>query len=430
MESDLSVEYRERVFRASAALVGKIVWVCIALALFFVLFDFLLLADRQVVYGLFAVRIALVAGLVVISWKLHRCSTLAQYDRLCIILIAAIEIALLAANSTRPEYHHYLVDILWIFGAYSLLQLPLLRLAIPLLIFSALNLSINLFLRRLVWNEMTLGVVMTVLANLLGFLNARRLLHLGIAQVRLNRQLESEKHEVQTQNRINQTLMSMIAHDLRAPIGNLAASLEYVLTLDDAATKELLLTTMASDFKQVYSTFDNMLLWARGLRGKLRPNPERFDVAKAVAEEVRLLASQARVKGIALTCDIADGTVLEWDQQMFRACARNLLSNAYKFSLEGGKVRLLVRADGEGVARELTVEDHGKGIPEDKRHELFQEFSVAEHGSQRETGFGMGLYLCRLMVEANGGQIRCDSDPGQRTLFTIRLAGEAAVANP
>jgi signal transduction histidine kinase len=83
--------------------------------------------------------------------------------------------------------------------------------------------------------------------------------------------------------------------------------------------------------------------------------------------------------------------------------------------------------DGKGDPVELSVENSGAGIPEEKRHQLFQEFSPTKTPTQPEKGFGMGLYLCRLMSEANGARIDCESTPGQFTRFTIHLAPREGV---
>ena len=421
MESELVTEYRAAVYRTDAALVAKLLWLFIALAVFFSLFDLRLLGLHPMAYWLLANRAASIVAFAALIWKFHRCATLSEYDRLSVALLVVTQASLLISSLIRPEYQHYLLDILWIFGAYTLLHLPLMWLTVPILAFSILNIANNIFLHRLGTTELTLGIVMTGLANLVGFLSARKNLRMGEESIRLKRQLEREKREVHTQNHINETLMSLIAHDLRAPIGNLALNLEHILDLKSADTREQVLRGMVGEFKQVYVTFDNLLMWTRGLRGRLEPDPECFDVATAVAEEARLLASTLRSKDIQLTCQIPEHATLRWDRQMFKTCVRNLLSNAGKFSPQGGAVGLSIRVDGRGEPVELSVENSGEGIPEEDRTQLFQEFSPSRTPKHPGKGFGMGLYLCRLMSEANGGGIACDSVQGKFTRFTIRL---------
>jgi signal transduction histidine kinase len=97
----------------------------------------------------------------------------------------------------------------------------------------------------------------------------------------------------------------------------------------------------------------------------------------------------------------------------------NLLSNAIKFSVEGARV--VVSAGLRGDLYYLEVKDVGAGIQQDDLLKIFQRYAQGKHGRTILSGSGLGLYLCRRLVEAHGGEISCDSVEGQGTIFRVSL---------
>jgi len=97
----------------------------------------------------------------------------------------------------------------------------------------------------------------------------------------------------------------------------------------------------------------------------------------------------------------------------------NLLSNALKFTPEGGAIRVEVAEIGDEV--EVAVHDSGPGIPPDEQALLFERFSQTSSGKSVQGGSGLGLVICRHLVEAHGGRIWVESEPGRGTCFTFRL---------
>ena len=99
----------------------------------------------------------------------------------------------------------------------------------------------------------------------------------------------------------------------------------------------------------------------------------------------------------------------------------NLLSNAIKYSPDGGTVELVAARNGEGVR--IAVRDEGRGIPTDQQSRIFTKFFRGDAGATGITGTGLGLAVSREIVEAHGGRIGFDTDPGEGTTFWLELPG-------
>ena len=148
-------------------------------------------------------------------------------------------------------------------------------------------------------------------------------------------------------------------------------------------------------------------------------NATPIELAPAIESTVSLLRSQADEKGLALTFDI-DPALPAWilgDSTRLRQILLNLLGNAVKFTSQG-EVHLKAAREWETIR--VTVTDTGIGIPEDRQHLLFRDFSQV-HRSNAFGGTGLGLAICKRLVEAMGGAIGVDSRPGQGSAFWFTL---------
>jgi len=172
---------------------------------------------------------------------------------------------------------------------------------------------------------------------------------------------------------------------------------------------------------------DNLLHWAVSQLGRMEVNPETIDLCGLAEDTINLMESSAKGKNIRLVSQIAVNTLARGDKRMVETIMRNLLSNAVKYSHNGGEVRIS-SASGNGF-REVTVTDTGVGIPEDKLDSLFSPtLQSSTRGTAGEKGIGLGLVLCRELVEKNHGTIRVRSSqnsggkkPGPCTHFTFTL---------
>ncbi|MCE0496617.1 MAG: hybrid sensor histidine kinase/response regulator [Methylacidiphilales bacterium] len=261
--------------------------------------------------------------------------------------------------------------------------------------------------------------------------NARVRNHISIR--RLQRELEAEiavrqkaEEELREINAGKDVFFSILAHDLKNPMsGLLSLSEEMVATIPKDAGQELRET--AHDVRDVARQVGELLLdllsWAQMQLGKVDPEPARVSIIQEVKFAATLIGVAARAKNITIVNDVIDPVEIHCDSRMNDTVLRNLLSNAVKFTPAGGTIRISAqKGDGELI---ITVTDSGHGIPPERIVSLFHlGRNKPTFGTKGEKGTGLGLPLCREMVEKNGGRIWVESTPGKGSSFhfTVPLA--------
>ncbi len=244
------------------------------------------------------------------------------------------------------------------------------------------------------------------------------------AEVAVRQKAEEELREI---NAGKDVFFSILAHDLKNPIGGLLGLSEALVDLMSIDIDESV-RDMAIDIRntsrQVGELLFDLLSWAQMQLGKLEPKPERVSILKEVEFAVALVGVAARTKKIEIENEITEPIEIYCDVRMNDTVLRNLLGNAVKFTDRGGKVR--IRAEKKETELEITVSDTGRGIPADRLPDLFRIGKTkSTFGTAGEKGTGLGLPLSREMVEKNGGRIWVESIPeeGSHFHFTVPLAG-------
>jgi signal transduction histidine kinase len=242
-----------------------------------------------------------------------------------------------------------------------------------------------------------------------------------------NRLLEEKNRQLAIMNVTKDKFLSILSHDLKNPLGVL---LQVSVQLkerfhelnDDQKLQIINLISRSSE--QTHNLLGDLLEWSAARNGNALLKPERLDLSELVGSNFELLKLTAEKKEIRLISDIPANTVVFGDRNMISAVLRNLLSNALKFMLKPGNIR--VDYAGKGKMIEVRVQDEGIGISEEDVGKLFRiDVNSAQIGGQGEKGTGLGLILCREFVEKNGGTIRAESvkDVGSTFIFTLPKAG-------
>lgn len=244
--------------------------------------------------------------------------------------------------------------------------------------------------------------------------------------------------ELREINQSKDKFFSILAHDLKNPFGGLLGFIDLLYEdIDELSTdqvKEYLQNIRTASY-HTYSLLENLLEWSRIQTGKVQFRPSKFDLKEEIESVVQVLDANAIRKNIKLINQVPAGIEAEADRNMIHSVIQNLATNAIKFSNTNssvtirGKFALPPEKSGTeevvSPARkwyEISVTDTGIGIPEDIMPKLFKldgQFSMT--GTANEPGTGLGLILCKEMVEKNGGRIRVDSVPGNGSTFSFTL---------
>lgn len=245
------------------------------------------------------------------------------------------------------------------------------------------------------------------------------------AQVRRERRetLEALQRAVAARDQF----LSIASHELKTPLTSLQLQLQSLLRLvagDGPADQRMAqkVRTATRSAERLGELVNRLLEVSRLTTGKLELAPEPLDLAELAREVAGRFAEPLAEGNIQLTLEAPVPVRGRWDRGRVETIAASMLSNAIKYG--GGKPVGLGVAAREGTAR-LWVRDGGIGIPPEDQARIFERFerAVPEH---HYGGFGVGLWVARLVAEAHGGRILVESRPGQGSTFTLELPGGEA----
>lgn len=236
-------------------------------------------------------------------------------------------------------------------------------------------------------------------------------------------QIKENADELKSLNSMKDRLFSIIAHDLKSPF---QALLGYSQFLDDnykelAEEEKLEFIRRISNISNgTLRLLNNLLDWSRLQSDTIKFKPEPANIIEEIAQFIDIQINIARSKGINLKLEIEEKLSILVDRDMFETIMRNLISNAIKYSYSGGSITLSAVEENEFV--KISVMDSGVGIKEDNLKKLF---SFNNHfttkGTNEEKGTGLGLLICKEMIEKNGGSIKVESAEGKGTTFSFTL---------
>jgi signal transduction histidine kinase len=242
------------------------------------------------------------------------------------------------------------------------------------------------------------------------------------------RQLLSRERSLREANKAKDRLVSIIAHDLRNPIGGVKMFSELMAhrydELDDR-DRRMFSSRILSTLNQSLELMETLLAWGRAQTEGTAFQPQVVDLQELVELNLAQCSGSAETKGIDLRSRIEPRLAVLADREMLSTVLRNLLNNALKFTSQGGEVSL--EADIQGDFVRLLVKDTGTGLDPESRRRLFQtKMHFSKEGTAGESGHGLGLILCRELVEKNGGRIWVESEPGKGSCFFFTVPRPAA----
>ncbi len=227
--------------------------------------------------------------------------------------------------------------------------------------------------------------------------------------------------QLQELDQIKSEFVSLVSHEFRAPLTNMRAALELMVdnrTTTNSAYKRML-GIINAEVGRLSRLVEDVLNVSRIEAGELKLNYEAVDAAKLIKQVLEEFTARNVQRKLHLV-RASDHAILWADLDRLHQVITNLVDNAVKYSSDDSEVTLAVEAQaGEGI---LSVSDHGPGIRVEDQHRLFQKFNRLEAGDDKETyGYGLGLYLCRRLIEGMHGRIWVESRPGQGATFRCAL---------
>ncbi len=224
--------------------------------------------------------------------------------------------------------------------------------------------------------------------------------------------------------RIKDEFVALVSHELRTPLTSIKGYLSLVLDGDAGEVpldQREFLEVAARNTERLEALVNDLLDLSRIEAGRLELKRERLDFAALTSQTAESLRPQLESKGQTITVEVDDDLPEIWgDARRISQVIGNLVSNAHKYSAEGGGIA--VRAVSEGDQIRIDVRDTGDGLTADERARLFTKFYRADNrATQAVSGTGLGLVIVRSLVEAHGGTISVESEIGVGSTFTVRL---------
>ena len=237
---------------------------------------------------------------------------------------------------------------------------------------------------------------------------------------KFQRRIEVQRKELLDLNRLKGKLLSIVSHDLRSPLGSLQGVLD-LLSVDGLTPNQM--SKIAVDLNEKISntvdTMDNLLRWSMSQMDGLQVNFSAVNLNEVVTQTIRFLEPAINKKNISVINNIDNTLKLIADYEMIKIIIRNIISNAIKFSPINAQIIIYTEMI-ENDEIMVHIKDEGIGMEESELSNLFNPSShFSKPGTQNEKGSGLGLMLCKELVEKQGGILVVKSKKGKGSIFSF-----------
>jgi len=237
--------------------------------------------------------------------------------------------------------------------------------------------------------------------------------------------LQVSNLELARSSKAKSEFLARMSHDLRQPLNAIVGFTDLLLMAESeplSPKQRRHLGHVAAASRQLLGLVNDLLDLSRVESGRMEIHPEPCDVAALLEETLALFRTQTQNGRVSLVLEMASPlSHLLADRVRVQQVLHNLLSNAFKFTPEGGLIT--VTAKQVGLQLEVAVRDTGVGIPLEDQQRIFEAYEQAGSKEGQQKGVGLGLAIAKRLVDLHGGQIWVESAPGQGSTFTFRLPG-------
>jgi len=245
-------------------------------------------------------------------------------------------------------------------------------------------------------------------------------------KIKTNRLLKEKNKQLEIANATKDKFFTIIAHDLKNPLSGIKIITQSLSENFENITGEELqyyLNELNSSSSNLFDLLGNLLQWARSQTGKLQFKPGEINLFETFNNNLKLLIPLAQKKKISIINEIPKSTSVYADFNMLNTVIRNLVSNALKITGTDGTISIKAVRKNENI--QIIVKDTGIGIEKDDISKLFRiDVDISSIGMSEEKGTGLGLILCKELLEKNKGTIWAESEPGKGSEFCFTLPAE------
>lgn len=244
------------------------------------------------------------------------------------------------------------------------------------------------------------------------------LIILFVNKLRANKLLKRKTEELAKVNEDKDKLLSLLSHDLRAPITSLQGIVELIRSnLIEGKELNEALDHIDANLQKEYNTLTNYLQWAKnqkyGIEAKIE-SVSLAEIANSILDDSNKIAQN---KGVSIVNRIPENLNIQADRQMTSVILRNLVSNAIKYTHKNDEVVLNAFVNDDEVT--ISVKDNGMGIDPDLKNHIFESFNSSQIGTGNEIGTGLGLSICKEFAEKQNAGIHFETETGRGTTFYV-----------
>jgi len=244
-----------------------------------------------------------------------------------------------------------------------------------------------------------------------------------LARVKTHTDLSLARKKVIEMNKTRDKLYSIIAHDIKTPFANIILVIEAIKNNQIEVGTSIyndLINRLEEGSKNTFALLENLLIWTRSQTEHLKINYDFLDLSVILKDCIQLFKPIAESKNIEITVDIPNKCIAFFDEVTMHTTFRNLISNAIKFTKEGGIIRIFVQDERE--YKKVTFSDTGVGIPDDIiKMILVKDEAYTTYGTNNEAGTGLGLMMVKDFVQKNKGRVIIDSESDRGTDISILI---------